>query len=94
MTAQTINPLTNAPQRKGRQRTDLSPEQLAALNVFTIVEAAAFLRVGPDLIRRAVRSGDLASENYGNTSRPVYRIHRAQLDAWRAGRIVTPAEGQ
>lgn len=80
------NPLTTPPQRRGRARTPLTPEQLAALPVLDVVETAAFLRVGTDLIRREIKAGTLTADNYGNAGRPLYRIHRAQLDAWRAAR--------
>lgn len=81
------SPLTAPPQRRGgRQRTHLTPEQLEALRVLDVVEAAALLRIGTDLIRREIRSGRLAAEDYGTPARPLYRIHRAQLDEWRAGR--------
>lgn len=88
-----VNPLTSSPkaQRRGRQRTQLTPEQLDALHVLDVVETAALLRVGTDLIRREIRSGTLSAENYGSAGRPVYRIHRVQLDAWRATRSTAQA---
>lgn len=89
---QAVNPLTAPPQRKGgRQRTNLTPEQLEALRVLDVVETAALLRVGTDLIRKEIRAGTLPAENYGTPSRPVYRIHRAQLDTWRAARSTAQA---
>lgn len=93
-TPQAVNPLTSPPQagRRGRQKTALTPEQLDALHVLDVVETAALLRVGTDLIRREIRAGTLPAENYGTPQRPVYRIHRAQLDAWRAER--STAQGQ
>ncbi|WP_169726649.1 helix-turn-helix domain-containing protein [Deinococcus murrayi] len=92
--SQAVNPLTAPPRRRGgRQRTTLTPEQLDALHVLDVVETAALLRVGTDLIRREIRSGSLPAENYGTATRPVYRIHRAQLDAWRAERRAAAVQG-
>ncbi|WP_199776935.1 helix-turn-helix domain-containing protein [Deinococcus sp. NW-56] len=89
---QAVNPLTAPPQRKGgRQRTTLTPEQLDALLMLDVVEAAALLRVGTDLIRREIREGRLIAENYGTPARPLYRIPRPQLDAWRAERRAAQA---
>jgi len=85
--------LTRSPRvTNGRKRTTLTPEQLATLPVLDVVETAALLRGGQDLIRNEIKAGRLLAENYGTPARPVYRIHRAQLDAWRAER--STAQGQ
>lgn len=96
MTASTINPLTAPPQRVGkRQRTDLTPQQLDALTVYDVVEAAAHMRVSPAKIRAEIHAGRLIAENYGTPARPLYRIPRANLDAWRAAaRTAQSSEGK
>lgn len=93
MTA-TANPLTVPPQRKGgRQRTNLTPEQLNALLVLDVVEAAALLRLSTDKIRQEIKKGTLSAENFGTPTRPLYRITREALNAYREARRVT-AGGQ
>ncbi|UQN07408.1 hypothetical protein [Deinococcus sp. QL22] len=80
-------PLTRSPRTtNGRQRTTLTPQQLDTLTVLDVVETAALLRIGQDLVRKEIRAGRLIAENYGTPSRPIYRIYRPQLDAWRAVR--------
>ncbi len=80
-----FNPLTAPPQRVGsRQRTDLTPQQLDALLMLDVVEAAALVRVSTAKMRAEIKSGRLVAENFGTPTRPLYRIHRTQLDAWRA----------
>lgn len=79
-----FNPLTAPPQRVGRrQRTDLTPTQLDALIFLDVVEAGALIRVSPAKIRAEIKAGRLLAENYGTPTRPLYRIHREQLDRWR-----------
>ena len=63
-------------------------QQLAQFEYLDIKEAAALLRINHELIRKAIHSGELVAENYGSDRRPVYRIHRPQLDAWREARTV------
>lgn len=55
----------------------MTPTTVDAL-AFTIDAAAAACGVSPDVIRRAIRTGDLPVKY--PTSRPV--IRRADLDAW------------
>ena len=49
-----------------------------------VVEAAALMRVSPAKIRAEIHAGRLQAENYGTALRPLFRIPRANLDAWRA----------
>lgn len=89
-----LNPLTAPPQRVGsRQRTDLTPQQLDALLMLDVVEAAALMRMSGAKIRAEMKAGRLIAENFGTATRPLYRIHRAQLDAWRAA-ARTATEGK
>ena len=91
-----VNPLTAPPQRVGkRQQTTLTPQQLDALLVLDVVEAAALMRVSAAKIRAEIHAGRLAAENYGTQARPLYRIPRANLDAWRAAAsTVQSSEGK
>lgn len=58
--------------------------------VYTVVEVAQMLRIHSDVVRKAIRTGALAAENYGGASRSAtYRISAAALAAWRASRTVT-----
>lgn len=91
MTAQLNNPLTVPPQRKGgRQRTDLTPQQLDALVMLDVVETAALLRVGTDKVRQAIKRGELLAEDFGSAQRPKYRIPREAIDAYRESKRVIP----
>jgi excisionase family DNA binding protein len=48
--------------------------------------AAAHTSLSASLIRRAVRSGSLPCANLSSVNRPLYRISRADLDAWLEAR--------
>lgn len=72
------------PQRVGkRQKTTLTPQQLEQLVFLDVVEAAALVRFSPAKIRQEIKEGRLIAENFGTPTRPLYRIYREQLDAWR-----------
>ena len=78
------------PIRTGRKPVTLTPAQLEELNVLSIAEVSALLRIAEDTVRREVRLGNLKAENYGTEGRPVYRIFRECVDAWREARVVRP----
>ncbi|MDV6376090.1 helix-turn-helix domain-containing protein [Deinococcus arenicola] len=78
------------PRRTGRKPVTLTPAELDALGVLSVAEVSALVRIAEDTVRREVRAGNLKAEDYGTPGRPVYRITREALNAWRAARAVTP----
>lgn len=54
---------------------------------FTREEAAEFLRVSKDSIKRAINSGALRAKRTGPNGGGPYLISRAALDAWFEGLI-------
>lgn len=90
MTLTTKSNTPRTPRRTGRKPVTLTPAELDALNVLSIAEVSASVRIAEDTVRREVRSGRLKAEDYGTPRRPVYRITREALNTWREGRAVTP----
>lgn len=90
MTLSTKSNTPRTPRRTGRKAVTLTPAQLDALSVLSIAEVSASIRIAEDTVRREVRLGNLKAEDYGTAGRPVYRITREALNAWREARTVTP----
>ena len=80
------------PIRTGRKPVTLTPWRsfVEELNDLSIAEVSALIRIAEDTVRRDVRLGNLKAENYGTEERPLYRIFRECVDAWREARVVRP----
>ncbi len=57
---------------------------------FSIKEAAALTGLSDDHVRRHVTSGQLPVVNQGTFEKPLYRIHRKDIDEWMAKRREAP----
>ena len=57
---------------------------------FSIKGAAALTDLSPDHIRRHVTAGMLPVSNLGTFEKPLYRIHRKDIEEWMSKRRESP----
>jgi excisionase family DNA binding protein len=64
----------------------------AAPALLSVAQAAAFLNLAPDRLRDLINRGDIRAVNiaYGR-KRPTYRLRMADIEAFIAARMATPA---
>jgi hypothetical protein len=81
---------------RAKQRADGLSQRVpggtrAGDDCFTVGELATFLDCEPDLIRRAIRSGELRAINLpGPSGKPNYRLEMTPTIAWLKGRRYDP----
>src|SRR5687767_13326675 len=57
---------------------------------FSIGEAAILTGLSQDHVRRSILGGTLPASNMGTPDRPLYRIHRKDIDGWMEQRKAGP----
>lgn len=67
----------------------LPTPSMAEDQILTVAEAAALLKLHPETIRRAIRTGELPATKFGYRT---VRINRSDLDKWvkSKGYVPTP----
>jgi excisionase family DNA binding protein len=64
----------------------------------SIKQAATYMSLSQDHVRRAVLGGTLPASNVGTPDRALYRISREAIDRWmqerEAGAILTPRQAK